>query len=189
MSFGARVPQASSNRVVYETNTDGNLELYLLDLKIKDLSKLDHNYIKPQRITYSEHDEGSPAFFPNGEKIVFVSSRNGSVNQLYTITTDGKNEKHFNPNPYDCYNPSVSPDGKSVAFVSARDADWEIYIIDSNGKNERKITNGIGRSIQPKFSPDGKYLAFVSDRTDTFQIYLMDLNQPVTRKDIIALLR
>ena len=189
VSFGARVPQTSSNRVVYETNTDGNLELYLIDLEIKDLSKLDHNNIKPKRITYSKYDEGSPAFFPNGEKIVFVSSRNASVNQLYTITIDGKNEEHFNPNPYDCYNPSVSPDGKTIAFVSARDADWEIYIIDSNGKNERKITNGIGRSIQPTFSPDGKYLAFVSDRTDTFQIYLMDLHQPVTRKDIVALLQ
>lgn len=189
VSFGARVPQTSSNKVVYETNTDGNLELYLIDLELKDLSKLDHNNIKPMRITNSEYDEGSPSFFPNGDKIVFVSSRNGSVNQLYTMSIDGKNEKHFNPNPYDCYNPSVSPDGKTIAFVSARDADWEIYIIDSNGENERQITNGIGRSIQPTFSPDGKYLAFVSDRTDTFQIYLMDLHQPVTRRDIVALLR
>lgn len=191
ISFGARVPHTSytSNRVVYESNTDGNLELYLLDFEGLDLTELNPQNLNPVRITFSESDEGSPAFFPNSDKIIFVSSRNESVNQLYTISINGKNEKHFNPNPYDCYNPSVSPDGKSIAFVSARDADWEIYIIDSNGKNERKITNGIGRSIQPTFSPDGKYLAFVSDRTDTFQIYLMDLNQPVTHKDIVALLR
>ncbi|MCG9128620.1 PD40 domain-containing protein [Candidatus Poribacteria bacterium] len=191
ISFGARVPRSSlsSNRVVYESNTDGNLELYLLDLDGLDLTKIKSESINPTRITNSESDEGSPAFFPNNEKIIFVSSRNESVNQLYTISIDGTNEQHFNPNPYDCYNPSVSPDGKSIAFVSARDADWEIYMIDSNGKNERKITSGIGRSIQPTFSPDGKYLAFVSDRTDTFQIYLMDLNQPKTRKDIVTLLR
>lgn len=191
ISFGARVPHTSysSNRVVYESNTDGNLELYYLEIEKLDLSQIKPEHINPIRITYSESDEGSPAFFPNSDKIVFVSSRNESVNQLYTISKNGKNEKHFNPNPYDCYNPSVSPDGNTIAFVSARDADWEIYIIDSNGKNERKITNGIGRSIQPTFSPDGKYIAFVSDRTDTFQIYLMDLNRPVTRKDIVALLR
>lgn len=190
ISFGARVPNVSqvTNKVVYETNTDKNLELYILELDGIDLAQINPQDIKPKRITYTESDEGSPAFFPTGDQIVFVSSRN-DVNQLYTISVNGKNEKHFNPNPYDCYNPTVSPDGKSIAFVSARDEDWEIYMIDSNGKNERKITNGIGRSIQPTFSPNGRHIAFVSDRTDNFQIFLMDLQRPVTRKDIVTLLR
>ena len=105
------------------------------------------------------------------------------------MNIDGQNEKHFNPNRYDCYNPTVSPDGKTIAYVSARDGDWEIYLIDTNGKNERKITSDIGRSIQPTFSPDGRYIAFVSDRSDNFHIYLMDLKKPVTREDLVKRLQ
>lgn len=190
VSFGARVPRTSptGNQVVYESNADGNLELYLLDLEGADLTQLTAEKVKHKRITFNETDDGSPTFFPDGKRIMFVSSRN-EVNQLYTIGIDGQNEKHFNPNRYDCYNPSVSPDGKTIAYVSARDGDWEIYLIDTDGKNERRITNDIGRSIQPTFSPDGRHLAFVSDRSDTFHIYLMSLDEPVTREDLVKRLQ
>lgn len=186
ISFGARAPRSSSsgNMVVYESNTDGNLELYFIDLRELDFSEYTTENINPQRITHNETDEGSPAFFPNGKSIIFVSSRN-DLNQLYTIDIDGKNEQHFNPNRFDCYSPSVSPDGKKIVYMSARYGDWEIYLIDSDGKNERQITSGIGRSIQPSFSPDGHYIAFVSDRSDNFHIYLMDLNKPTTREELV----
>ena len=198
VSFGARVPRTSpaGDQVVYESNTDGNLELYLLDLAGINLAQLTPENIEPKRITFNETDDGSPTFFPDGKRIMFVSSRN-EVNQLYTIDIDGQNETHFNPNRYDCYNPTVSPDGKTIAYVSARDGayvsardgDWEIYLIDADGKNERQITNDIGRAIQPAFSPDGRHLVFVSDRSDTFHIYLMSFDEPVTREDLVQRLQ
>ena len=190
VSFGARVPRASpaGDQVVYESNADGNLELYLLDLEGVNLAQLTPESIKHKRITFNETDDGSPTFFPDGKRIMFVSSRN-EANQLYTIDIDGQNETHFNPNRYDCYNPTVSPDGKTIAYVSARDGDWEIYLIDADGKNERRITNDIGRSIQPAFSPDGRHLVFVSDRSDTFHIYLMSFDEPVTREDLVQRLQ
>ena len=190
VSFGARVPRASpaGDQVIYESNADGNLELYLLDLANVNLAQLTPEDIEPKRITFNETDDGSPTFFPDGKRIMFVSSRN-EVNQLYTIDIDGQNETHFNPNRYDCYNPTVSPDGKTIAYVSARDGDWEIYLIDADGKNERRITNDIGRSIQPAFSPDGRYLVFVSDRSDTFHIYLMSFDEPVMREDLVQRLQ
>lgn len=189
-SFGTRVPQSSPNgkMVVYESNVDENLELFLLELSDIDLSQITPEHIKPKRITFNDADDGSPSFFPDGKRIIFVSSRN-EVNQLFTINIDGKNERHFNPTRFDCYNPSVSPDGKTIAFMSARYGDWEIYLIDANGKNERQITNDIGRSIQPKFSPDGRYIAFVSDRSDKFHIYLMDLSKPISQEDLVKRLR
>ena len=185
VTFGARTPRTSpaGNQIIYESNADGNLELYLLDLEGVDLAQFAPEDIEHKRITFNETDDGSPTFFPDGKRIMFVSSRN-EANQLYTIDIDGQNETHFNPNRYDCYNPTVSPDGQTIAYVSARDGDWEIYLIDADGKNERRITNDIGRSIQPAFSPDGRHLVFVSDRSDTFHIYLMSFDEPVTREDL-----
>lgn len=186
VSFGARVPRASpvENQIIYESNADGNLELYLLNLDGLNLAEITSADVEPKRITYNEIDDGSPAFFPDGKRIVFVSSRN-DVNQLYTMDIDGQNEKHFNPNRYDCYNPTVSPDGQTIAYVSARDGDMEIYLIDADGKNERRITGEIGVSIHPAFSPDGRHLAYVSDRSNTFHIYLMSLDKPITREALV----
>ena len=198
VSFGARVPRTSptANQVIYESNADGNLELYLLELDGLALGQITPDKIQPKRITFNEMDDGSPAFFPDGQRIIFVSSRkeapgNNEVNQLYTIDIDGKNEKHFNPNRYDCYNPTVSPDGKTIAYVSARDVDMEIYLVNADGKNARRITGDIGVSIHPAFSPDGRHLAFVSDRSKvgTFHIYLMSFDEPVTREELVERLQ
>ena len=198
VGFGVRAPDLSPDRrrVIYESNTAGNLELHMLDLSNIDLENIDPDLIKPQRITHNEVDDGSPAFFPNGQRILFVSSRptepgnrRSEIHQICAANIDGNDVRHLNPNPYDCYSPKISPDGKTIAFVSARESDIEIYLMDADGRNARRITNGIGVSIQPAFSPDGTKLAFVSDRSDTFQIYLMHLDQPVMRKDLIRTLQ
>ena len=190
MGFGVRAPRIAPDgqRIVYESNTDANLELYLIDIGGLSFQDIDSNSIQLKRITHNEMDDGSPCFFPDGKKIVFVSARD-KVHQLYAIGIDGGAEKHLNPSRHDCYSPVVSLDGKSIAFVSARDGDIEIYIMDADGTNERRLTNGVGVSMQPAFSPDGRTLAFVSDRSDNFQIYLMFLDQPISRNELTQRLK
>ena len=200
LGLGVRAPCLSPDwkRVVYEASRDRTLDLYLLDLHDVDLESMEGRIIVPTPITDSEADEGSPTFFPDGKQIAFVSAgpegtgprrvapgRSKPLHQIYTINIDGSDEKHLNPNPYDCYSPVIAPDGKTIAFVSGRMDDIEIYLMDIDGTNERRITSGIGVSVQPAFSPDGSKLVFVSDRSGTLQIYLMSFDQPVTREMLI----
>ncbi|MDE0040872.1 MAG: tetratricopeptide repeat protein, partial [Candidatus Poribacteria bacterium] len=190
MGFGVRAPRVAPDgrRIVYESNTDANLELYLIDIGGLSFQDINSNSVRLKRITHNEVDDGSPCFFPDGKRIVFVSTRE-KIHQLYAINVDGGEEKHLNPSRYDCYSPVVSPDGKSIVFVSARDSDIEIFTMDADGTDERRLTNGVGVSMQPAFSPDGRKLAFVSDRSDNFQIYLMSLDQPVTRNELTQRLK
>ena len=190
IGFGVRAPRIAldGHRIVYESNTDANLELYLLDIRGLILENIDGNTIQPKRITHNEVDDGGPCFFPDGQRVVFVSTRD-KIHQLYTVSIDGGVESHLNPNQYDCYSPVVSFDGKSIAFVSARDGDIEVYMMNADGTDERRLTNGVGASMQPAFSPDGSKLAFVSDRSDNLQIYLMSLDQPVTRGELTQRLK
>ena len=185
MGFGVRAPRVAPDgqRIIYESNADANLELYMLNFGGLSVQDIDSNSIQIERITLNEADDGSPCFFPDGKRIVFVSARE-KIHQLYTMSIDGGVGIHLNPSRHDCYSPVVSFDGKSIAFVSARDGDIEIYIMDAEGTNERRLTNGVGVSMQPAFSHDGRMLAFVSDRSDNFQIYLMSLDQPVTRDQL-----
>ncbi len=200
LGLGVRAPSLSPDgkRVVYEASRDRTLDLYTLDLHSIDLEAMEGRTIVPAPITESEADEGSPTFFPDGTQIAFVSAgpegtgprraapgRSKPLHQIYTINIDGSDEKHLNPNPYDCYSPVIAPDGKTIAFVSGRMDDIEIYLMDIDGTNERRITSGIGVSVQPAFSPDGQKLVFVSDRSGNLQIYLMSFDQPVTREMLI----
>ena len=57
--------------------------------------------------------------------------------------------------------PSVSPDGKMIAFASARDGKMRIWIKQTNGGSELALTAGIDST--PRFSPDGSSVLFARD--------------------------
>jgi serine/threonine protein kinase/Tol biopolymer transport system component len=56
--------------------------------------------------------------------------------------------------------PTLSPDGRSVAFVSNRSGQWDIYVGLVSGGNLVRITNDPNVEIWPRWSPDGTRLLF-----------------------------
>jgi TolB protein len=58
--------------------------------------------------------------------------------------------------------PALSPDGKSVVFVSNRDGNNELYVIGVNGTGLRRITDTAYPEIDPSFSPDGRWIIYTS---------------------------
>jgi Tol biopolymer transport system component len=56
--------------------------------------------------------------------------------------------------------PSLSPDGRSVAFVSNRGGQWDIYVSLVSGGNLIQITKDPNVEIDPHWSPDGTRLLF-----------------------------
>ena len=63
--------------------------------------------------------------------------------------------------------PSISPDGKEVAFTYKGD----IYVVSTDGGQARQITSNKAYDYSPIWSPDGKTIAFASDRYGNFDIY------------------
>ena len=67
--------------------------------------------------------------------------------------------------------PSISPDGKEVAFSYKGD----IYVVSSEGGQARQITSNKAYDYSPIWAPDGKNIAFASDRYGNFDIYTVSV--------------
>ena len=55
--------------------------------------------------------------------------------------------------------PAISPDGRSIAFVSNRGSGHDIWVAAADGSHPRRLTS-IPITSGPRWSPDGRWIAF-----------------------------
>jgi Tol biopolymer transport system component len=83
------------------------------------------------------------------------------------MDADGKNARQFTSGEKGESSPIFSPDGKWIAFISARDGNSNdndnLYVISASGGEARQLTNISTGVSDPLWSPDGKTIAFSSD--------------------------
>jgi Tol biopolymer transport system component/DNA-binding winged helix-turn-helix (wHTH) protein len=80
-------------------------------------------------------------------------------------------------------NPQYSPDGKLIAFQSARSGNTEIWLCGSDGGRCRQLTSFNGPLTgTPRWSPDGKQIAFDSAAAGHFNIYVVDADGGAPRR-------
>jgi len=56
--------------------------------------------------------------------------------------------------------PSFSPDGRSIAYISNRGGQWDVYVGLVSGGSPVRVTNDGNLEQRPRWSPDGSKLAF-----------------------------
>lgn len=57
------------------------------------------------------------------------------------------------------YHPSISPDGKAIAFISDRGGQDNLWIMDADGSNPRQVSQDLNaRFLTPTWSADGNYI-------------------------------
>jgi TolB protein len=121
------------------------------------------------------------SWFPDGERILFRGSKGAlSSLQICSIKLDGSPpEIILSEERVLSYYPSLSPDGKKIAFTSNRDSSEdqsrvEVYVMNVDGSGLRRLTkNDSAIDEYPSWSPDGQWLAFHSNRDGDFEIYIM----------------
>jgi len=57
------------------------------------------------------------------------------------------------------YQPAVSPDGRTIAFISDRKGQNNLWIMDADGSNPRQVQSDLtARANDPVWTPDGQYI-------------------------------
>jgi Tol biopolymer transport system component len=138
-------------QVVYSSAASGNLDIFVM--------RTDGG--RAINITAgSTADDEQAAFSPDGERLVFRSSRDGGG--LFLMGATGESVRRLTDGGF---NPAWSPDGMKVAYSVepvldpyARDRAAALWIVDvATGEKRQRLP---GDAVQPAWSPDGRRIAY-----------------------------
>jgi Tol biopolymer transport system component len=141
-----------------------------------------------EQITKTSADDIQPAWSADSESILFVRSNqtNGKLElgdvfgeysngDIWKYNLKTKKEEKLLEN---AFNPSLSPDGKWIAF----DASWvgprRIWIVNTLGSNPQQITSDVSEEVGhviPRWSPDSTKIVFQSIERTKFDLKMVDV--------------
>ncbi len=92
------------------------------------------------QVTFTTDMSYDPVWSPLGDTLAFVSTEGGN-DDIYTIGTDGKNQKRMTFNQWEWdKHPSFSPDGSQIVFWSNRlTGHKQLWIMNADGSGQRLL--------------------------------------------------
>jgi len=112
------------------------------------------------RLTFARGVESQPSLSPDGRSFGYVSSVDGSQQDIYLQRVGGENAINLTPDSKeDDWSPAFSPDGQSIAFRSEGEGKG-IFIMGATGESAHRVADF---GFNPAWSPDGKELVVATE--------------------------
>jgi TolB protein len=94
---------------------------------------------------------------------------------IYTMNADGSGQINLSNNEVYDLQPSWSPDGNTIAFVSYGEGNGsrEIYVMNADGTEQTRLTDDPADDEEPSWSPNGRKIVFTR-YGGTGKIYVMN---------------
>ena len=109
---------------------------------------------QPLRFTTDEGTWLSLDLSPDGKTIVF-----DLLGDIYTLGIDGGKAVRLTSGQAFDAQPTWSPDGKTIAYISDRNGSDNIWLMDADGSHQRILTREEQRQfVSPTWTPDGKFV-------------------------------
>ncbi len=151
---GYPVFSPDAEKVVFESNRSGKFEIYILNLKTKEIKKLFD----------SPSEDRAPFWTYDGKYILFSRKVNGRE-QIFKYDINSKKIAKITDFRGRNALPSVSPDNNFLLMTSNRFIGWNVYIMNLKSGETKKLSEGYG-GCRARFSHSGKYIAWVSHKFD-----------------------
>ena len=151
-------------RVALQVNDPENIDLVIYDVA-RDT---------PTRFTFDPGADQMPMWTPDGERVVFTSTRDGIFN-LYWKAADGTGQVERLTTSDNIQAPTaVSPDGMTLLFAEIRpQTGLDIGALSVDGDHavnwllENEAFEG-----HTDVSPDGRWIAYASNESGQFEVYV-----------------
>ena len=165
-------------RVAYMSNRDGDFDIYVLPLNcLEDGGSAADCEAAATPITDNSFEDRDPAWTPDGETIIFASDTEfDGRHDLYRVSVDGGAPEPLTTDDMSDGHPSVSPNGRYIAFQS-----WEadnpetgaIRRLDLTTGDLITLYDGEGSDWSPAYNPDGDTIVFLRRGEGRAGLWLM----------------
>lgn len=179
-------------RIAFESDRDGNFEIYVMNADGSGVTRLTNDPARDgapawspdgRRIAFTS-DRGNrasadvwimdadgtnlqqltnnlanwaPQFSPDGRSLAVQVNRD-----IVIFDLESGARRQLTYSPEDGMNPTWSPDGSRLAFVTTRGGRVDIYTMRADGTDVDRLVSVDGASaIDPRWSPDGRSISFV----------------------------
>jgi Tol biopolymer transport system component len=152
--------QGHEGMIAFQSNRDGNFEIYTMSSSGTD----------QRRLTENSSNDITPAWSPDGSRIAFASDRDGTWD-IYTIRADGSDLKQLTKGAGTNTAPSWTPAGDRILFISTREAiNGDVYRMSTDGSGTERLTADSLVKDSPLMTPDGKTLIVTLNNKGRFAI-------------------
>ena len=124
----------------------------------------------------SIHGNRDPVWFSDGETLAYAGSDQATEKtdrDVCIVKKSGLANRCLSHGDADDFDPVPSPNGRWVAYVSARNGNEDVLIVNRAGSKTRRIASSAKRDFDPVWSPDGRWIAFLSARSGHVDLYIV----------------
>ena len=166
--------EPDGRHLVYSTNRGGPFTLWRVSI----------DGGPPDLVPVTGRSVSSPVMSRDGQQLVY-EDWNGQTDLFsLDLRTPGAQPRQLTYTTRWDWNPTASPDGQRIAFVSDRTGFSEVWVADRNGGNALKLTAfGGPYTSGPAWSPDGREIVFDTPAAEgNFDIYVVNADGGAPRR-------
>lgn len=113
-----------------------------------------------------------------GSKAILISMEENSHAHFLLYTLEGQPLMRLTSGNWSDIHPSLSPDGKRIAFASNRTGYWDIYLLTIATGEVRQVTDTPEYDSSPTWSPDSLWLGYETYDGNDLEIAAVQLTAP-----------
>jgi len=130
-----------------------------------------------QRFTFDPGGDNNPVWAPDGSRIVWTSTRDGRLQNLYQNAASSAGEETLLlKSDHPIFATDWSLDGRFIIYYEVNPkTKRDVWVLPATGSGEAKPFRALGTDANETagtLSPDGRWLAYASDETGRFEVYV-----------------